>query len=260
MIDLIERIGPYVGIAAFVGLAILAFLIFQQAREVRRLREWAGRAPERADEAHEATIAVAEARGEKEPEREEVPEAPGRLGTVLAAARSRISAVYSEIDRRSPFDPRYFLVVLLAGVVALGVLTSGFGLFDDDSGSSPAAETEKKKDKEKKVEVSVLNATQDDTGPTPIAGVPGLADDIAKEVVKPGGFAIGEKTNASSGFPETVIMFEAGEEEAAQQLADAVAGQLGETEVQPITDDVADLSGGAPVVLVIGQDDAEVLG
>ena len=55
MIDLIERIGPYLGIAAFLGLAILAFLIFQQAREVRRLREWAGRAPERANEAAEAS-------------------------------------------------------------------------------------------------------------------------------------------------------------------------------------------------------------
>ena len=260
MIDLIERIGPYVGIAAFVGLAILAFLIFQQAREVRRLREWAGRAPERADEAHEATLAVAEERGEEEPEREEVPEVPGRLGTGLAAARSRIGAAYSEVDRRSPFDPRYFLVVLLAGVVAAGMLTSGFGLFGDDGGGSPAAEKEKKKDKEEKIEVSVLNATQDDTGATVIAGVPGLADDIAKEVVKPAGFAIGEKTDASSGFPETVIMFESGEEEAAQQLAEAVAEQLGETEVQPITDDVADLAGGAPVVLVIGQDDAEALG
>ena len=45
MTDLIDRIGPYLGIAAFLGLAILAFLIIQQAREVRRLREWAGRAP-----------------------------------------------------------------------------------------------------------------------------------------------------------------------------------------------------------------------
>ena len=69
MTDLIDRIGPYLGIAAFLGLAILAFLIIQQAREVRRLREWAGRAPERAGEATEAEAAAAEARGEEvEPE------------------------------------------------------------------------------------------------------------------------------------------------------------------------------------------------
>ena len=36
------------GLAAFLGLAVLALLYFSQARDVRRLREWAGRAPERA--------------------------------------------------------------------------------------------------------------------------------------------------------------------------------------------------------------------
>src|SRR6266508_4403575 len=47
-LHLIERVGAYVGFAAFLGLAILALLYFSQARDVRRLREWAGRAPERA--------------------------------------------------------------------------------------------------------------------------------------------------------------------------------------------------------------------
>jgi hypothetical protein len=75
MTDLIDSIGPYLGVAAFLGLAILAFLTIQQAREVRRLREWAGRAPEAAGEAVEAEVAVAEAKGE-EPEPVEVEEAP----------------------------------------------------------------------------------------------------------------------------------------------------------------------------------------
>ena len=46
--DLVERVGSYVGLAAFLGLAVLALLYFSQARDVRRLRDWAGRAPERA--------------------------------------------------------------------------------------------------------------------------------------------------------------------------------------------------------------------
>ena len=46
--DLVERVGSYVGMAAFLGLAVLALLYFSQARDVRRLRDWAGRAPERA--------------------------------------------------------------------------------------------------------------------------------------------------------------------------------------------------------------------
>src|SRR3954462_3789910 len=47
---LIEKGGAYAGLAAFFGLAILSVLYFAQAREIRRPREWAGRAPERAQE------------------------------------------------------------------------------------------------------------------------------------------------------------------------------------------------------------------
>jgi hypothetical protein len=45
-----EKIGSYAGLAAMIGLGVLALLYFAQAREVKRLREWAGRAPERAAE------------------------------------------------------------------------------------------------------------------------------------------------------------------------------------------------------------------
>src|SRR3954466_8385001 len=55
--DQVEKYGAYVGIAAFFGLAVLSLLYFAQAREVKRLREWAGRAPERAAELE---VAVAE--------------------------------------------------------------------------------------------------------------------------------------------------------------------------------------------------------
>ena len=48
---LIQEIGSYAGIVAIPGLAILSALYFSQARDVRRLRDWAGRAPERSFEA-----------------------------------------------------------------------------------------------------------------------------------------------------------------------------------------------------------------
>ena len=48
--DVIQEVGSYAGFAAVVGLAVLAALFFSQARDLRRLREWAGRAPERAAE------------------------------------------------------------------------------------------------------------------------------------------------------------------------------------------------------------------
>jgi hypothetical protein len=49
-VRLIQEIGSYAGLAAIPGLAILSALYFSQARDVRRLRDWAGRAPERASE------------------------------------------------------------------------------------------------------------------------------------------------------------------------------------------------------------------
>src|ERR1700742_829416 len=58
--DQVEKYGAYVGIASFFGLAILSLLYFAQAREVRRLRDWAGRAPERAAEVEALAIAHAE--------------------------------------------------------------------------------------------------------------------------------------------------------------------------------------------------------
>lgn len=49
--DLVQEVGAYAGLAAVVGLAVLSALYFSQARDLKRLREWAGRAPERTAEA-----------------------------------------------------------------------------------------------------------------------------------------------------------------------------------------------------------------
>ena len=79
--DQVEKYGAYVGIAAFFGLAVLSLLYFAQAREVKRLREWAGRAPERAAELEQAVAEHAE----------EVRRAP-RRPVAAAAAASRAAA------------------------------------------------------------------------------------------------------------------------------------------------------------------------
>jgi hypothetical protein len=268
MTDLIEGIGPVLGIAAFLGLTILAFLIFQQGREVRRLREWAGRAPERAAEATDATAAVAEARGEAAEEAKTAGERAergegggGRAAEWWGGVRERAEPAWAELDRHSPVDPRYLLAVIAAVVIAAAVLTSGFGILGDDGKDGKRGKREAAGGRPDKVEVAVLNATQEQSASgAVIAGVPGLADTVAKEVVKPAGYAIGEKTNASSGFPETVVMFEPGDEEAARELASAVSGELGATGVEPIVPDVAALAQGAPLVVVVGQDDAETFG
>lgn len=256
MTDLIDRIGPYVGVAAFLGLAFLAFLVIQQAREVRRLREWAGRAPERARDATEAATALAEAKGEEvaEPEVEEAP--PSRFGLWWQGVRDWIAARAAAVDRRLPVDPRYLIAVAAAAVIAAAVLTSGFGIIGDDD---PSGGGGGKGDKPEKIEVAVLNATQveDTVTGEPIAGVQGLAGVVAKKVVKPAGFKVGVKENATSGFDKTVIMFEPDNEADATELAAAVEDKLGETEVAPMIGEVRDLAEKAPLALVIGADDAD---
>src|SRR3954447_26647660 len=58
----VVEIGALAGLAAIPGLAVLSLLYFGQAREVRRLREWAGRAPERAAELEQRVSADAQRR------------------------------------------------------------------------------------------------------------------------------------------------------------------------------------------------------
>src|SRR3954468_17256737 len=61
--DRIEKYGAICGYAAILGLAVLSLLYFAQAREVKRLREWAGRAPERDADLQQRVIADAQRRG-----------------------------------------------------------------------------------------------------------------------------------------------------------------------------------------------------
>ena len=75
VLDLINDNGGYAGAASLIGLAVLALLYFAQAREVKRLREWAGRAPERAAEL-EARVAAEAARRAATPAPKPVTAAP----------------------------------------------------------------------------------------------------------------------------------------------------------------------------------------
>src|SRR3954468_21264532 len=75
--DQVEKYGAYVGLAAFLGLAVLTVLYFAQARELKRLRDWAGRAPERAQEIEARVVATAD-----EARRAQAEPAAERSGTV----------------------------------------------------------------------------------------------------------------------------------------------------------------------------------
>jgi len=80
---LANNVGLYAGFAAVLGVAVLALLFFAQARELRRLREWADAAPERAQELEERLIARM---------RREEPAAAGALAAAPAAAAPAATA------------------------------------------------------------------------------------------------------------------------------------------------------------------------
>lgn len=236
----IESIGPVLGIVAFVGLAILAFLLFQQARDIRRLREWAGRAPERATEAADAVQAAADAsRNGEAGEEAGTGQGTGRLRAAWdrfsLAARDR----YAAIDRRLPVDGRYIIGVLVLAIIAVGVVTSGFGLVGGggDSGGHH---------KKKLPAVAVINGTS----------VPGLAATIQDKVVKRENYEKGPVGNATASVNATVVEYAGGMQPEAKDLAKAVKPKLGETPVQPMTSDISAVAGKAKLALVLGLDDA----
>jgi hypothetical protein len=84
--DQVEKYGAYVGIAAFFGLAVLSLLYFAQARELKRLREWAGRAPDRARELEQRVVAQATATVARRP-----PAMPGAPATGAIAPPRRLA-------------------------------------------------------------------------------------------------------------------------------------------------------------------------
>lgn len=242
----IESIGPVLGIVAFVGLAALAFLLFQQARDLRRLREWAGRAPERAQEAAEAVQAAAEAsRGEGEAGEDDLAEAeappPGRLGAAWARLTGAVASRLARFERRLPVDGRYMLAVGAIALVVAGALTSGFGLFGGDDGKRHG------RGSGPKPTVAVLNGTD----------VPGLAALVDKEVVRAAGYKTGAIDNAGSSLAATVAMFAPGHEADAKRLAKAIRAKLGDTPTQAMTTEATARARGAPLALALGLDDSE---
>lgn len=256
MIELIEQIGPILGLLAFVGLIVLAYLIFGQARDIRRLRDWAGRAPERSEEAAEASLAAQEARNADGEPAEEPVGRFGRLragaGARLGGARSAVGRRWASFDRRLPFDGRLLLGALVVAVIAAIVITSGFGLIGGgaetgDGESEPAPE------------VAILNATQttDATTGAPVPAVEGLAKRVANRVVKPTEFEPGVRDDAETGAEQTVIMFDSpGDEPHASELADEVAPSLGEVSTTRMSGEVSRLARKAPLAIVIGQDNS----
>ncbi len=252
MLNLIKEIGAFAGLAAFLGLTVLALLSFTHGRDIRRLREWAGSAPERDAERKESTSAAAAQRAEELRKLEEARTAEHQAASLREERRRRREAGLSEYTRMERFQDRFsglaerlaeprYLVAVFVAVIAIGggiayAALHGFG------GSGKGADAGPKPGD---VEVTVLNGT----------AVPGLAARYGAKIDRRG-FKLGAVTNSASSFPSSVVMFRRGHKPEAR----IVGRDVGIGKLQLMTPTVASASAGAPVSVIVGEDNASSSG
>jgi hypothetical protein len=255
LIHVIEQIGAFAGLAAFLGLAVLALLSFAQGRDIRRLRDWAGSAPEREADRKEATSAIAAQRAEE-------------LRALEQARTSEHEAVESREVRRQrreeglPEQTRgerlrgsfanfgetlsqplvlvaiFVVCVLIAAGVVYAVTSGG-----SDGGAKGSAGTNTAKAiKPDEIEVAVLNGTS----------VPGLAASYGEKIEEKG-FEAGAVTNSSETYEDSVVMFKPGHEPEAKM----VAKRISIPKVQPMSGEIIQVARKANVAVVVGEDNAE---
>jgi hypothetical protein len=250
--DLIERIGSYVGMASFLGLAILALLYFSQARDVRRLRDWAGRAPERAVDLERTAV--------QEPATHVPPALPASQHSLPATPFSETA-----VRKRRPLRERIrnihipqarYLALTVAGVLVLG--GAAYGAVEliggQDNGSSTSAPQNKAEgngspDRTKRqvknvvpaqVTVAVLNGTT----------VQGLAAKIGEQVGA-GGFTLGTIGNAARiDQTKSEVLYRKGESASAR----AVANRLGIQSISPVDSVNAEIAGSFDAIVLVGSD------
>jgi hypothetical protein len=237
-VELIEQVGAYLGLAAFLGLAILALLYFSQARDVKRLRDWAGRAPERAADLgatqHYLPPTPIEQAEQKKPRR---------------PLRDRIRRIHIP-------QARYLALVIGGLVIIAGGVVGALELTGDDDQASSRGETrtraesggsdggnERRPERNvnpSSVTVAVLNGTT----------IAGLAAQVGEEA-RSDGFTLGTVTNAARTDQEqSQVLYRRGERAAAR----AVADRLGIRSTGPVDPLSAELAGSFDVVVLVGAD------
>jgi LytR cell envelope-related transcriptional attenuator len=253
LVHAIEQIGAFAGLAAFLGLAVLALLSFTHGRDIRRLREWAGSAPERDAERKEQTSTIAAQRAEElralqeartaehqavsnREERRQRREEGLPEGSWGERLRGRFSGLGEIAARPISLVILFIVLIVIVGGGAYLLLSGG------DSGNGSGAKQAAAKIKPSEIEVSVLNGT----------AVPGLAASFGDKV-EAKGFELGAVTNSSSSFGESVVMFKTGHKPEARK----VAKQMQIKKLQPMNGEIESVSAGAAVAVIVGEDDAE---
>jgi hypothetical protein len=257
LIHAIEQIGAFAGLAAFLGLAVLALLSFAHGRDIRRLRDWAGSAPEREADRKEATSTIAAQRAEELRQLEQARTAEHEAVESRETRRQRREEGLPELTRGerlsegfSSFGERLSQPLVLAAIfivcvlIAAGVVyavTSG-GNDEGAKGSSGGSTKTAKAIKPNEIEVAVLNGTS----------VAGLAATYG-EKIEGKGFEAGAVTNSSETFEKSVVMFKPGHEPEARM----VSKRISIPKLQPMSSEIAEVAGEANVAVVVGEDNAE---
>jgi LytR cell envelope-related transcriptional attenuator len=225
LLEIVQEIGAAAGVAAVVGLAFLSALHCSQARDIKRLREWAGRAPE---------VAPRPVRRTPSPQRP-ISRPAGSRTVPRQNPPRRSQPWYSRIGAR-------YVAVALVGVAAYGVTQVTGG----SDGSGNRLPDKRKRNgaavKPGNVTVAVLNGTT----------VPGLAAALSDQIAA-FGFKKGTINDYSDKqLAESVVQYAPGR----QAEAKAVGRRLGTSPLEPVTADSRALAGDATVIVIAGADKA----
>jgi hypothetical protein len=246
--EIVQEIGAAAGWAAVVGLAVLSALYFSQARDVKRLREWAGRAPERSGPGVTAVPGARPAATPAAAAATEAGPAAAQQSVIIPSLRSQ--PWYSRIGTRYVAVALVGLFVL-GGAAAYGVtqLTGDDG--GENSGNAQANNDNGLPNKPKRngaavkpgnVTVAVLNGTT----------IPGLAATL-RDRIAAAGFKRGTISNFSDqGLAESVVQYAPGH----QAEAEAVRRRVGISQREPVTASSRALAGDATVIVIAGADKA----
>jgi hypothetical protein len=290
---LVQEIGSYAGFAAVVGLAVLSALYFSQARDVKRLREWAGRAPERAAEQEARIAAQAQAQAEAQEQRTAAAAAAGAATVAapavrpqppppaagapapppptLTSARAATAPSSTPILGSVPPDepwyrriawpaPRY-IALILVGVLVIGAGAAyGISKLGSGGGGTNAADispssggSSSGSPRSHSHRVVAIKPGSITVAVLNGTTVTGLAATVADQVEQ-AGFKRGNTTNALTQGQQAESVVEYARGDKDQ--ARLVANKLGISQIEPVDPQTQGIAGDATVTVIVGADKA----
>ena len=238
MAAIVQKVGAAGGLAAVVGLAVLSALYVSHARDVKRLREWAGRAPEGLVQPTPSTQ-----RPITEPAASQV--APQQDATIPPR---RSQPWYSRIGTLSA--PVLVGLLAVGGVATYGVSQLVGGDGGDHSGKTQANENGlSHKPKRSGVAVKPGNVTVAVLNGTTVNGLAAaLRDQIAAAGFKKGTINV----FSDQQLAESVVEYAPGH----LAEAKAVGRIVGISQHELVTANSRALAGDATVIVIAGADKA----